>query len=200
VITVEPVVLEGALVRLEPLSEHHAAGLAKHGEDEIFRFFGAIRPQHNDPQDASEFVRRMNDMPGVVPFAIVLKETGETIGCTTYMDIRPQHDGLEIGMTWIGRAHQRTGVNTECKLLLLTHAFEKIGCARVQLKTDLRNVQSQAAIERIGGVKEGVLRKHMIMPDGFLRETVMYSIISSEWPECKARLEAMRERAGVRNS
>lgn len=181
-------------MRLEPLAERHAEGLATHGEDEIFRFFGAIRPQHNDVEDAREFVRRMNALPDVLPFAIVLKETDEAIGCTTYMDIRPQHDGLEIGMTWVGRALQRTGVNTECKLLLLTHAFEQIGCARVQLKTDMRNVQSQAAIERIGGVKEGVLRKHMIMPDGFLRDTVLYSIISSEWPECKVRLEAMRER------
>jgi RimJ/RimL family protein N-acetyltransferase len=106
------------------------------------------------------------------------------------MDIRPKHMGLEIGTTWIGRAHQGTKVNPESKLLLLAHAFERLGCERVQLKTDGRNLQSQHAIEKLGAVKEGVLRKHMIMPDGFVRDTVMYSIVAAEWPDVKRGLEA----------
>ncbi len=106
------------------------------------------------------------------------------------MDVRPAHRGLEIGYTWIARAYQGTRVNPECKYLLLRHAFEKLGAIRVQLKTDGRNLQSQHAIEKLGAVKEGVLRKHLILPDGYVRDTVMYSITDSEWPHVKSRLEA----------
>jgi RimJ/RimL family protein N-acetyltransferase len=111
------------------------------------------------------------------------------------MDIQPQHRGLEIGGTWYAREHQRTGVNTECKYLLLRHAFEVLDCIRVQLKTDSRNEPSQRAIERIGAAREGVLRNHMLMPDGHFRHSVYYSIIDSEWPQVKARLEAMMQRS-----
>ena len=104
---------------------------------------------------------------------------------------------VEIGGTWYGAEYQRTGVNTECKYLLLRHAFESWGGIRVQLKTDLNNVRSQRAIERLGAVKEGVLRNHMIRPDGTVRDTVMYSIIDREWPLVKARLEAMMDAARV---
>ncbi|HEY9526457.1 MAG TPA: GNAT family protein, partial [Anaerolineales bacterium] len=105
------------------------------------------------------------------------------------------HDrGLEIGGTWDGSEFQRTVVNTECKYLLLSHAFETLGCIRVQLKTDQRNERSQRAIERIGAVKEGVLRNHMILPDGRYRHSVFYSILDTEWPEVKKRLEEMMER------
>jgi RimJ/RimL family protein N-acetyltransferase len=106
------------------------------------------------------------------------------------MDIRPRNRGLEIGGTWYAVAHQRTAANTECKFLLLKHAFETLGCIRVQFKTDLRNERSQRAIERIGAVKEGVLRNHMIKPDGSLRHSVYYSIIDTEWPAVKQLLEA----------
>jgi RimJ/RimL family protein N-acetyltransferase len=105
------------------------------------------------------------------------------------MDIRPADRGLEIGGTWYGAAYQRTAVNTECKYLLLKHAFEALGCIRVQLKTDSRNERSQRAIERLGAVKEGVLRNHMLLADGHIRHSVMYSILDSEWPAVKARLE-----------
>ena len=110
------------------------------------------------------------------------------------MNIEPSNRSVEIGGTWYGLAYQRTGINTECKYLLLRHAFEVWGCLRVQLKTDLLNLRSQAAIERIGAVKEGVLRNHMVLPDGRIRDTVMYSIIKAEWPAVKARLEGLMER------
>jgi RimJ/RimL family protein N-acetyltransferase len=110
------------------------------------------------------------------------------IGATRYLDIRSEHRGLEIGGTWYAVEHQRTGVNTECKYLLLRHAFEVLGCIRVQLKTDSLNERSQRAIERLGAVHEGVLRSHMIMPDGRRRDSVYYSILDSEWPRIKERL------------
>ncbi len=112
-------------------------------------------------------------------------------GATRYLNIVPKDRGLEIGGTWYGPEFQRTAVNTECKYLLLRHAFESLGCIRVQLKTDLRNERSQKAIERIGAVKEGVLRNHMILPDGRIRHSVFYSILDSEWLEVKKRLGEM---------
>ncbi|MFM8320705.1 MAG: GNAT family N-acetyltransferase, partial [Chloroflexota bacterium] len=120
--------------------------------------------------------------------------TGLALGCTRYLDIRPAHRGVEIGGTWYGAAYQRTGVNTEAKYLLLQHAFETWGCVRVQLKTDLRNQRSQRAIERLGAVREGVIRNHMVLPDGSLRHSVIYSILDSEWPAVKLRLEALMAR------
>jgi RimJ/RimL family protein N-acetyltransferase len=126
-----------------------------------------------------------------LPFAVILQETGKAIGCTRFMNINIQDRGLEIGGTWYGLAYQRTGVNTECKYLLLRHAFEEWGCIRVQFKTDLNNIRSQAAIERLGATKEGVWRNHMIRTDGTVRHSVMYSIIDSEWPAVKARLEGV---------
>ncbi len=125
------------------------------------------------------------------PFATVENESGRAIGSTRYFDIRPEHRGLEIGWTWLGVAHQRTAANTECKRLLLVHAFDVLGALRVQLKTDARNLRSQRAIERIGAVREGVLRAHMILPDGFVRDSVMYSITRADWPAVKSKLEAL---------
>jgi RimJ/RimL family protein N-acetyltransferase len=127
----------------------------------------------------------------VVAFAQIELTSGRAVGSTTYMDIRRADRGLEIGSTWLGKPWQRTGINTEAKFLLLRHAFEDLGAVRVQLKTDARNLQSQAAIERLGAVKEGILRQHMIVRDGFVRDTVMYSIVAAEWPGVKERLEAL---------
>jgi RimJ/RimL family protein N-acetyltransferase len=127
----------------------------------------------------------------LVPFVQVEAATGRAVGRTNYMDISARDRGLEIGGTWVGRPWQRTGINTEAKYLLLCHAFEDLGAVRVQLKTDRRNRQSQAAIERLGAVREGVLRRHMIVRDGHVRDTVMYSILDHEWPAVKARLEAL---------
>ena len=130
----------------------------------------------------------------VILFAQIDRLSGRAVGSTTYMNISRRDRGLEIGSTWLGKPWQRTGINTEAKYLLLRHAFEDLGAVRVQLKTDRRNLQSQAAIERLGAVREGVLRKHMLVRDGFIRDSVMYSITDDEWPSVKVRLEAMLSR------
>jgi len=190
---VDPVVLSGTHVRLEPLSEVHIAGLAEAGRDpSIWRHM--LYGQVTSPEKMAAWVRhRLRDKaPGTEqPFTVIHLESGKVAGATRYMDIRPQHRGLEIGGTWYGTAFQRTAVNTEAKYLLLRHAFETLGCIRVQLKTDLRNERSQKAIERIGAVREGVLRNHMILSDGVYRDTVYFSILDREWPAVKTHLEQL---------
>jgi RimJ/RimL family protein N-acetyltransferase len=126
-----------------------------------------------------------------LPFTVVHLASSRVAGATRYLNILPHDRGLEIGGTWYGLDFQRTVVNTECKYLLLKHAFESLGCIRVQLKTDLRNERSQKAIERIGAKKEGVLRNHMVLPDGYIRDSVYYSILDSEWGDVKGKLEEM---------
>ena len=129
-----------------------------------------------------------------IAFAIIHKSDKRAIGSTRFLDIQPAHRTLEIGWTWIGTKYQRTAVNTECKYLLLSYAFEKLGAVRVQLRTDTRNEKSQKAIERIGAVKEGVLRKSHTTHTGFIRDSVYYSIIDDEWPAVKQRLEGFLAR------
>jgi RimJ/RimL family protein N-acetyltransferase len=145
---------------------------------------------HNWVKDILSRAEKGTDMP----FVAVHLASGRVAGATRYMNIMPKDRGLEIGGTWYGPEFQRTAVNTECKYMLLRHAFETLGCIRVQLKTDLRNERSQRAIERIGAVKEGVLRNHMILPDGHYRYSVFYSVLDTEWPDVKKRLEEMMER------
>ena len=123
-----------------------------------------------------------------IAYAFVSKADQRAIGSTRYLNIEPAHRSLEIGWTWIGTKYQRTVVNTECKYLLLTHAFEQLGAVRVQFKTDARNEQSRRAIERLGAVKEGVLRKSHTTHSGYVRDSVYYSIIDDEWPAVKQRL------------
>jgi RimJ/RimL family protein N-acetyltransferase len=129
-----------------------------------------------------------------LPFVVIDLASGRVAGATRYLNIMPKDRGLEIGGTWYGTDFQRTAVNTECKYLLMTHAFEKLRAIRVQLKTDLRNERSQRAIERIGAKKEGVLRNHMILPDGYFRHSVFYSVLDSEWSEVKKNLESLMEK------
>jgi RimJ/RimL family protein N-acetyltransferase len=130
-----------------------------------------------------------------LPFAIRDLASERLVGSTRYLRIEVQHRGLEIGWTWLTPSAQRTGINTECKYLLLRHAFEQLGAIRVQLNTHYLNRQSQQAIERLGAVKEGVLRNHRIMPDGSYRHSVYYSVIENEWPKVKAELEVKMNRA-----
>lgn len=188
---VAPVVLQGKTVLLEPLTEAHVPDLLEVGlEEEIWRYmrYGQMRT----PDDLRAWVvdlLRAQAAGTDLPFAVIYRAIGKAIGATRYMDIQPQNRSLEIGGTWYGLAYQRTAVNTESKYLLLKHAFETLGCIRVQFKTDLRNVRSQKAIERLGAVREGVLRDHMILPDGTIRSSVYYSILRSEWQTVKARLE-----------
>jgi RimJ/RimL family protein N-acetyltransferase len=185
----QPVVLKGEVVRLEPLELRHAADLLQAAaEKTIWNYM----PLSGFPDLAAVegWIRDSLAGPDVV-FAIVLKENGVAVGSTRYMDIRRAHRGLEIGWTWLAPGVQRTRVNTEAKYLLLKHAFEDLSAVRVQLKTDARNTRSQRAIERIGGVMEGAHRRHMLTWDGHVRDTVYYSILDSEWPTAKQRLEAM---------
>ncbi len=189
---VEPIVLEGKFVRLEPLDFRHVPDLTIAGHDEsIWRYMLYGYPDteekmHAWVEDMLQRQARGTDLP----FAVIFKENGRAIGATRYLEIRPEHRGLEIGGTWYGVAYQRTVVNTECKYLLLRHAFEVLGCIRVQFKADSRNKRSLQALERIGAVREGMLRNHMILADGTIRHSVYFSILDSEWPAVKARLEA----------
>jgi RimJ/RimL family protein N-acetyltransferase len=129
------------------------------------------------------------EAPASQSFAVVLAATGEPVGVTGYLDIRPKHRGLEIGRTWIAREQQGTAVNPESKYLLLRHAFEDLGAVRVQLKTDVNNLHSQRAIEKLGATREGVLRQYQMRANGKMRDTVMYSVVAAEWPAVKAGLE-----------
>jgi RimJ/RimL family protein N-acetyltransferase len=194
-ILVEPVVLTGRFVRLEPLDLHHASGLAQNLTADIHEFFQTVRPEGASIPEVEEYIRRRQAMPAQLSFAVIELSSGQAVGCTSYLDIRPTQLGLEIGMTWYGKRFQRTAVNPECKLLLLRHAFEVLGCERVQLKTDSRNLQSQAAIEKLGAAKEGVLRNHRYMPLDVVSDTVMYSIVPSEWPQVERGLISRLESA-----
>lgn len=190
-LNVQPVTLAGRYARLEPLSEAHVSDLARAGADEtIWRYmpYRLVTSEEKMRAWVREILSRQARGTDLV-FAVIHLASGRAAGSTRYMDIQPAHRGLEIGGTWYGRDYQRTPVNTECKYLLLTHAFEHLGCLRVQLKTDLRNERSQRAIERIGALREGVLRDHMLMPDGYMRSSVYYSILAAEWPGVKAQLE-----------
>ncbi len=193
---VKPVVLQGTYVRLEPMTEAHVVGLAEIGVGQSFWDFmlygnmNSVGDMRNWVMDILSRAEKGTDLP----FVVIHLASGQVAGATRYLNIVPKDRGLEIGGTWYGLEFQRTPVNTECKYLLLRHAFETLGCIRVQLKTDLRNERSQKAIERLGAVKEGVLRNHMILPDGRYRHSVFYSIIDAEWPEVKKRLEAMLQR------
>lgn len=189
-----PVLLEGTHVRLEPLEERHRAPLqaAAQEQPDVFQWFltdTLARPE----AFAAWFgdALRAQDAGTEVAWAIVRRSDGKIVGSTRYLDIRRPHRGLEIGNTWHTRAVQRTAINTEAKYLLLRHAFEALGAARVQLKTDERNEPSRRAIARIGGEFEGILRQFQIRFDGFVRNTAIFSLVAAEWPAKRARLEAM---------
>jgi RimJ/RimL family protein N-acetyltransferase len=193
---VKPVILQGKHVRLEPMTEAHIPGLAEIGVGQDFWDF-MLYGNMNTEADMANWVREIlsrAEKGTDLPFAVIHLASGRVAGATRYLNIMPHDRGLEIGGTWYGSEFQRTAVNTECKYLLLQHAFETLGCIRAQLKTDSRNERSQRAIERIGAVKEGLLRNHMILPDGRYRHSVYYSIIDTEWLDVKALLEKMLSR------
>jgi len=190
-LTITPITLTGQTAQLEPLAEAHVPDLTVAGQDEtIWRYmpYGQVNTEAKMLAWVREMLQRQARGTDLI-FAVKQLATGRAVGCTRYMDIQAAHHGLEIGGTWYAPVVQRTAVNTECKYLLLKHAFETLGCIRVQLKTDLRNERSQKAIERIGAVREGVLRDNIIMPDGYVRSSVYYSILAAEWPSVKEKLE-----------
>ena len=189
---VSPVTLEGEHVRLEPLAKAHLAALAEAGLDEELWRWIPVPVRTVDEMAAYVEIALGEQERGVsLPFAIVRKATGRAIGSTRYGNIDHTHHRVEIGWTWVAREWQRTAVNTEANYLLLRHAFETLGCMRVELKTDSLNERSRAAILRIGAREEGIFRNHMITASGRIRHTVYFSIIDSEWPAVKARLEAI---------
>ncbi len=190
---VRPVTLTGRHARLEPLDPRHLPDLALiSGEREIWQYmgFGTLESEENLRAWLESAVWNPEKSRDVA-LAIIDLESGRAAGTTSLYDISVQHRHLEIGRTWLGKPYRRTGINTECKYMLLTHAFETLGAYRVQLKTDSRNTRSQQAMERLGMVREGVLRSHMRLHDGYVRDSVFYSVIASEWPATKERIERL---------
>ena len=193
-IHVDPVTLEFNGVRLEPLGLHHLDGLrAAAADGELWNLRITSVPA---PHDTDNYIRTALEMGNRVAFAVVDAASDTVIGTTSYHDILPAIDRVEIGYTWYAKSRQRSHVNTSCKLLLLSHAFDTLGCAVVGLRTDNFNFASQAAIERLGAKKDGVIRHHAPRRDGTVRDTVMYSIVRGEWPEIKSHLHDRLARHG----
>ena len=194
-----PITLSGFGITLEPLHAAHAPDLRRAAAaPETFRWFTAPPPSWDDKGFAA-YAQRLIDDPTIAPFAVRLDASGEIVGSTTYCDLRPAHRGVEVGWTWYAPAHRGSAVNPACKRLLLAHAFEsaifpgappeRSTAVRVQLKTDERNAPSRAAILKLGATHEGVLRHHVVMPDGFLRSSAVYSILAAEWPGVRDALD-----------
>jgi RimJ/RimL family protein N-acetyltransferase len=188
---ISPVILEGQHVRLEPLSPAHEESLIAAAVDgELWNSTVTIVPSRATMAAYIASALDAQAQRRELPFAIIRKSSDQVVGSTRFFHIEPDHRRVEIGYTWLAASAQRTSVNTEAKLLLLTHAFERLGCIRVEFVTNVLNQQSRTAILRLGAKPEGVLRNHMVMPSGRYRDSVCFSIIEAEWPEVKARLEA----------
>jgi len=187
---IHPIILEGKGVRLEPLTQAHHAQLCEVGfDDELWRLTTTII---HTPEDMKKYIdTALKDFSDgkALPFAIIEKRSNMAVGSTRFGNIERTHRRVEIGWTWIAKQWQRTFINTEAKYLLLSHAFDTLGCMRVEFKTDSTNSRSRNALMRIGAKEEGVFRNHMIMPGGRIRHSVYFSIIDSEWNEVKRELE-----------
>ena len=192
---VQPILLQGEHVRLEPLGSQHAQGLFNRGQLQADWDY-MPRGCFVDLADCQHWIEEALATPGQLPFAIVETGKNRAVGSSRFLAIRSEHRGLEIGWTWLGRDWQRTPVNTESKLLLLQHAFEILEVVRVEFKTDARNERSQKALERIGASREGVFRKHMVVQNGYIRDSVYFSITIDDWPAVKQALLARLGRDG----
>ena len=187
----EPVTLTGRIVRLEPLTLEHVPGLAEVGLDPaIWRWTLARPTTEADIRAWAASAVRARDDGTELPFATLDATSGQPIGSSRYLNIVLEHRRLEIGWTWVAPAWQRSGANREAKLLMLEHAFERLGCRRVEFKTDANNEKSREALLGIGARFEGIFRNHMVMPGGGTRHSAWYSVIDEEWPEVRATLEA----------
>jgi len=187
---ISPVILEGQHVSLEPLSQAHEESLiAAAGDGQLWNSTVTIVPSRATMAAYIAAALDAQAQGQALPFVIIRKSSGQVVGSTRFYRIERDHRRVEIGYTWLSASAQRTAVNTEAKLLLLTHAFERLRCIRVEFITDVLNQQSRTAILRLGAKQEGVLRNHMVMPNGRLRDSVCFSIIEAEWPEVKSRLE-----------
>ncbi|MBI5463470.1 MAG: GNAT family N-acetyltransferase [Ignavibacteriales bacterium] len=190
--TIQPVTLEGAHIRLEPMSSDHLDGLCDVGLDQdLWRFTATLIRSRDDMRRYIETALNEQEQKKSLPFVTVLKAGNKVIGSTRFGSIDVPNRRVEIGWMWIGRDWQRTTVNTEAKHLMLRYAFETWQVNRVELKTDRLNERSRNAMLRIGAKEEGILRSHMVVPSGRLRDTVYYSIIAGEWPDVKKKLETM---------
>ena len=188
---ITPITLEGHHVRLEPMSPaHEEALIAAAADGELWNSTVTIVPSRATIAAYIDTALKAQAEGHALPFVIIQKSAEKIVGSTRYFHIERDHRRLEIGYTWLSSSAQRTKVNTEAKLLLLTHAFERLGCIRVEFVTDVLNQQSRTAILRLGAKQEGVLRNHMIMPSGRYRDSVCFSIIEAEWPAVKAALQA----------
>jgi RimJ/RimL family protein N-acetyltransferase len=189
--------LEGSFVVLEPLEPRHEEGLFESARDPgIWQYLpssagGTHNPGESRPAFRSWFEAALaaSEEGSEVPFATLDARTGEPIGSTRYLALRPAHRGLEIGWTWLAPSYWGTGANVEAKLLMLEHAFGSLGCVRVEFKTDARNERSRAALAALPARFEGIFRKHMILSGGRYRDSAYYSIVDDEWPEVRANLE-----------
>jgi RimJ/RimL family protein N-acetyltransferase len=201
-VEISPVTLEGQHVRLEPLSQAHEEALIKAASDgQLWNSTVTIVP--SSPANMIDYIQAALNGQAQgreLPFVIVRKSANEVVGTTRFYDIKPADRGVAIGYSWLSQSAQRTAVNTESKLLMLAHAFEHWQCIRVELLTDVLNEQSRTAILRLGAKEEGILRSHMIMPSGRIRDSVIFSIIGEEWPEVKARLAARLGTIGATTS
>ena len=186
---VEPVTLNERGVRLEPLALGHEAGLrAAAADGELWQLRITSVPEPEQTRAYIEQALQMRAEGSRFAFAVIDEASGQVVGCTSYHDIVPAVQRVEIGWTWYARSVQRSHVNTTCKLLLMRHAFEALNCAVVGWRTDNYNFASQRAIERLGARKDGVIRGHALRRDGTIRDTVMYSMTAAEWPEARAQL------------
>jgi len=189
---IEPVTLTGRHVTLEPLSKRHHDELVVAASDgKLWNLWYTIVPEPDGMMAEIERRLALQEQGSMLPFAIVEKAIGRAAGMTTYMHIDAENRRVEIGSTWLRKSAQRTALNTECKVLLLSHAFDTLGCIAVEFRTSSANAQSRRAIERLGAKFDGILRSHMRHKNGTLRDTVVYSITAAEWPAIRSRLTAM---------
>lgn len=187
---ISPVTLQGEHTRLERLTRaHQEALIAAAGEGELWSSIVTVVPTRETVDEYIEAALAAQARGSELPFVIISKSSGEVVGTTRFYEIEPNDRRVAIGYTWVSVSAQRTAINTEAKLLLLTHAFEHWKCNRVEFITDVLNQQSRAAILRLGAKEEGILRNHMVMPNGRVRDSVCFSIIVEEWPEVKAHLK-----------
>ncbi len=188
----EPVVLEGSFVRLEPMTPEHHGPLSEIGLDpEIWRYTVSMIRTPEEMREYMDAALQLKEAGATLPFVTIERSSGRVVGSTRYGNYDPANRRVEIGWTWLAKPWQRTAINTEAKYLMLTHAFERLHCVRVELKTDVLNTPSRQAMLRIGAKEEGVLRKHTLMWSGRYRDSIYYSILDEEWPEVKGQLERL---------
>jgi len=191
----QPVTLQGTLATLEPLAQSHHDDLLEATRDgELWNLWYTTVPTPEKMQEEIERRLKLQAQGSMLPFTVIDNASRKAVGMTTYMNIDATNKRVEIGSTWYRKSVQRTGINTQCKILLLTHAFETLGCIAVEFRTSFFNHQSRGGIERLGAKLDGILRNHVRMPNGTLRDSCVYSIITGEWPAVKAHLDWQMEK------